>query len=89
MEYVEVRKQLIGTGSLPQQRGLHRSTSSHQTGCISTLSPEPSHQPIGKLLKINSVHAFIPIHTHESICDINLMKLLSFIQIFSRILIFV
>lgn len=59
MEYIEVRRQLIGTGSLPRQCGLHRSTSSCEAGCISALTlkqPEPSHQPIGKLLKINSVH---------------------------------
>lgn len=51
MEYVEVRKQLIGTGSLPLQCGLHGSTSSHHAGCVSALNPEPSHQTIGKLLK--------------------------------------
>lgn len=88
MEYVEVRKQLIGTGSLPLRCGLHRPSSSHEAGCVSALSPEPAHQPIGQLLKINSVHASIPIYTQESMCDINLMKLLSFIQSFSRILMF-
>lgn len=51
MEYVEVRKQLIGTGSLPLQCGLHGSTSSHQAGYVSSLNPEPSRQTIGKLLK--------------------------------------
>lgn len=51
MEYIEVRKQLIGAGSLPLQCGLHGPTPSHHAGCVSDLNPEPSHQTAGKLLK--------------------------------------
>lgn len=76
MKYVEVRKQLIGTSSLPLQCGLHGSTSSHQAGCVSALNPEPSHQPTGKLLKIkyscfhSNTHSWIHVlHKPHEIAD--------------------